>query len=51
MLDGHLWWGLLGTSGLYPEVSLATARERQVGARSLLESGVDPGEFKKTGEA
>jgi integrase len=32
---------------LTPEVSLATARERQLGARSLLKSGVDPGEFKK----
>ncbi|MGO9935944.1 MAG: tyrosine-type recombinase/integrase [Steroidobacteraceae bacterium] len=33
--------------GPYPEVSLATARERQLSARSLLESDIDPGEFKK----
>jgi integrase len=33
--------------GPYPEVSLATARERQLAARSLLDSKVDPGEFKK----
>jgi integrase len=33
--------------GVYPSVTLAQARERQVEARRLLGTGVDPGEFKK----
>ncbi len=33
--------------GIYPEVTLAMARERQLEARRLLASGVDPGEYKK----
>jgi hypothetical protein len=34
--------------GVYPEVTLAQAREHQLEARRLLNSGVDPGEYKKT---
>lgn len=33
--------------GVYPSVTLALARERQVEARRLLGTGVDPGEYKK----
>jgi integrase len=33
--------------GVYPEVTLAQARERQLEARRLLANGVDPGEYKK----
>ena len=33
--------------GVYPEVTLAQAREHQLEARRLLSSGVDPGEYKK----
>jgi len=33
--------------GAYPVVTLAQARERQLEARRLLGTGVDPGEFKK----
>jgi len=33
--------------GVYPRVTLAQARERQLEARRLLGTGVDPGEYKK----
>ena len=33
--------------GVYPVVTLAQARERQLEARRLLSTGVDPGEYKK----
>jgi hypothetical protein len=33
--------------GAYPEVTLANGREKQLEARRLLASGVDPGEYKK----
>jgi hypothetical protein len=33
--------------GTYPEIMLATARERQLDARRLLEGGIDPGVNKK----
>jgi integrase len=33
--------------GSYPQVTLAAARERQLEARRLLDSGIDPGEYKK----
>ena len=33
--------------GIYPDVSLARAREKQVEARQLLADGVDPGEAKQ----
>ncbi len=34
--------------GVYPEVSLAEARNRRDQARKLLDNGVDPSEFKKS---
>ena len=34
--------------GVYPDVSLAEARERRDQARKLLANGVDPGEHKKS---
>lgn len=37
--------------GSYPEVSLASARERRDAARKLLAAGVDPGEHKKATKA
>lgn len=37
----------LASFGVYPEVSLAEAREKCLAARKLLASGVDPGESKK----
>ncbi len=33
--------------GVYPDVTLAQARERQLEARRLLANGIDPGEYKK----
>lgn len=33
--------------GVYPEVSLADARQRRDDARKLLANGIDPGEFKQ----
>ncbi|KGP23243.1 hypothetical protein NY68_17850 [Xanthomonas citri pv. fuscans] len=33
--------------GTYPDVSLATARERHAAARKLLAEGIDPGEQRK----
>jgi hypothetical protein len=33
--------------GAYPEITLSAARDRQLEARRLLESGIDPGELKK----
>src|SRR5580658_4026192 len=33
--------------GVYPEVSLADARERRMQARKLLAAGKDPGEMKR----
>ena len=36
--------------GLYPEVSLAGARERRLEARTMLFEGVDPSAIKKAGE-
>ncbi|MFL9582228.1 Arm DNA-binding domain-containing protein [Stenotrophomonas sp. AB1(2024)] len=41
---------LLGM-GIYPEVSLAKAREAQEDARHLLASGVDPSEHRKAATA
>jgi integrase len=37
--------------GVYPEVSLKTARERRDEARRLLEGGTDPGELKRAAKA
>ena len=37
--------------GVYPEVSLADARQRREDARKLLANGVDPGEVKKAQKA
>lgn len=37
--------------GIYPDVSLADARERRDSARKLLAQGVDPGEHKKAAKA
>jgi len=37
--------------GVYPDVSLAEARERRDAARKLLATGVDPGEHKKAAKA
>jgi hypothetical protein len=37
--------------GTYPDVSLATARQRQAEARKLLASGIDPGEARKANKA
>lgn len=56
--DGAKWWrwdyrrpvtGKRNTLslGTYPDVSLATARERHAAARRLLADGVDPGEQRK----
>lgn len=36
--------------GVYPDVSLAQARERHQEARKLLTGGVDPGEARKLGK-
>jgi integrase len=33
--------------GVYPEVTLSRARERQLEARRVLDEGIDPGELKK----
>lgn len=33
--------------GVYPEVTLALARERQLEARRLVATGIDPGAQKK----
>jgi len=33
--------------GIYPDVTLARARERQIEARRVLDEGIDPGELKK----
>lgn len=56
--DGAKWWrwdyrrpvtGKRNTLslGTYPEVSLASVRERHAAARKLLAEGVDPGEQRK----
>lgn len=37
--------------GVYPSVSLATARSKATGARKLLDEGVDPSEHKKASKA
>lgn len=60
--DGARWWrwdyrrpvtGKRNTLslGTYPDVSLATARQRQAEARKLLASGIDPGEARKANKA
>lgn len=55
--NGGKWWRykyrFLGKEkklslGVYPDVSLAEARERHAQARKILASGSDPGEVKKT---
>jgi len=33
--------------GIYPDVTLSRARERQIEARRVLDEGIDPGELKK----
>ena len=37
--------------GVFPEVSLKEAREKQIDARKLLASGIDPGEAKRANKA
>ena len=37
--------------GVYPEVSLKTARERRAEARAILDSGADPGALKREEKA
>lgn len=37
--------------GIYPEISLASARQRRDEARKLLASGIDPGEQRKAAKA
>lgn len=60
--DGGRWWrwdyrrpvtGKRNTLslGTYPDVSLASARERHAAARRLLADGVDPGEQRKAQKA
>lgn len=60
--DGAKWWrwdyrrpvtGKRNTLslGTYPEVSLASVRERHAAARKLLAEGVDPGEQRKAQKA
>lgn len=60
--DGAKWWrwdyrrpisGKRNTLslGTYPEVSLASVRERHAAARKLLAAGIDPGEQRKAEKA
>ncbi|WP_423170941.1 tyrosine-type recombinase/integrase [Stenotrophomonas maltophilia group sp. CASM26] len=60
--DGARWWRwdyrrpLTGrrntlSFGTYPDVSLASARERHAAARKLLADGIDPGEHRKAQRA
>ena len=60
--DGARWWrwdyrrpvtGKRNTLslGIYPDVSLADARERHAAARKLLANGIDPGEQRKAEKA
>lgn len=57
--DGAKYWRLAYRSsgkqktlalGVYPDVSLAQARERREDARKLLANGADPGEIRKEGK-